>query len=70
MSGVTERMVREYVGKFFNKNEFAPGPRIVAEHFDISREEAEELIRHTYTRKERSRLATQQARIEAERMRA
>lgn len=45
---ITERMVRKWAGKFFNKNEFLPSAKLCADHFEITKEEAEELLRRVY----------------------
>lgn len=48
---ITEQDVRRYVGKFFDKNSFRPSARMIADHFEITVEEATVLINRIYVKK-------------------
>ena len=48
---IAEADVRRYAGKFFDKNNFKPSPKMVADHFMISVEEAKVLINRNKKKK-------------------
>lgn len=50
-----EAAVRRYVGQFFEGQNFYPGPRLIADRFGLTIEEAQDIVKSMYRPKESKR---------------